>query len=67
MPLDEIRAVVEAGDARTVHRLLALHRERLEERLAEQQRNLGVLERYLIERAKAMARSDPGPVPTRVA
>jgi hypothetical protein len=49
MPAAEIRAVVGAADAQTVHRYLELHRERLEGRLAEQCRLLTGLERSLIE------------------
>ena len=51
MPLDEIRAVVEADDPRIVHRYLSLHRERLEELAAEQRRTLEDLERLLVAEA----------------
>jgi hypothetical protein len=40
MPSREIRAVLEASDPLVAHRLLELHRERLEEWLEEQQRLL---------------------------
>jgi DNA-binding transcriptional MerR regulator len=50
MPAAEIRAVLDAADAETVHRYLELHRERLEERLAEQCHLLIDLERSLAER-----------------
>ena len=50
MPAEEIRAVLDAEDAQTVHRYLELHRERLEERLAEQRRLVIDLERSLTER-----------------
>jgi hypothetical protein len=50
MPAAEIRAVIEAADAETVHRYLELHRERLQERLAQQFRLLIDLERSLTER-----------------
>jgi hypothetical protein len=49
MPPAEIRAVIYATDAETVHRYLELHRERLEERLAEQCRVLNDVERSLAE------------------
>jgi hypothetical protein len=47
MPPEEIRAVLAAEDPVVVRRLLELHRERLEERTAEQRRQLLVLERML--------------------
>jgi DNA-binding transcriptional MerR regulator len=47
MPLREIRAVLTADDPRIVRRHLELHRERLEERLAEQRALLDSLERTL--------------------
>ena len=47
MPAEEIRAVLAAEDPVVVHRLLELHRERLEERTAEQRRQLVSLERSL--------------------
>jgi DNA-binding transcriptional MerR regulator len=49
MPTAEIRAVVSAGDPEIVRRYLELHRERLEERVAEQRRTLASLERALTE------------------
>lgn len=49
MPREEIRAVLAAHDPETVRRYLELHRERLEERLAEQRRTLADLERFLTE------------------
>lgn len=49
MPSEEIRAVLAAHDPETVRRYLELHRERLEERLAEQRRTLADLERFLTE------------------
>lgn len=51
MPPEEIRAVLEAYDPETVRRYLELHRERLEERLAERRRTLALLERSLVEAA----------------
>jgi ABC-type Fe2+-enterobactin transport system substrate-binding protein len=50
MPAEEIPAVIGAADAETVHRFLELHRERLQERLAEQCLLLIDLERSLMER-----------------
>ena len=47
MPLPEIRAVLSAEDPAVVRRHLELHRERLEERLAEQRALLASLERAL--------------------
>lgn len=49
MPGEEIRAVLAAHDPETVRRYLELHRERLEERLAEQRRTLADVERFLTE------------------
>jgi hypothetical protein len=49
MPREEIRAVLSADDAEIVRRYLELHRERLEERLAERQRVLVALEGSLID------------------
>lgn len=47
MPIEEIRVVLTADDPVVVHRYLELHHERLDERLAEQRRNLASLERSL--------------------
>jgi DNA-binding transcriptional MerR regulator len=47
MPSDEIRAVLEADDPVLVHRHLELHRERLAEKLADQQQALVRLDRLL--------------------
>jgi len=44
MPLDEIRAVFESDDPELVHKHLLVHRERLAERLAVQERALAYLE-----------------------
>ena len=49
MPLDEIRAVLETDDPELVHKQLVVHRERLAERLAAQERTLAYLE-SLIQR-----------------
>jgi hypothetical protein len=49
MPAEEIRAVLSADDPATVRRFLELHRERLEEGVAEHRRRLASLERCLIE------------------
>ena len=47
MPAAELQAIKRAQDPMIVRRYLELHRERLEERLAEQVRTLGRLERQL--------------------
>jgi len=44
MPEDEIRWVLTADDPAVVHMILELHRERLEEELAERRKALGELE-----------------------
>jgi hypothetical protein len=49
MPPHEVRAVLAADDPEIVRRFLELHRERLEEEVAERRRTLATLERYLIE------------------
>ena len=51
MPEDEIRWVLTAGDPAVIHITLELHRERLEEGLAERRNALGDLEARLTERA----------------
>jgi len=48
MPEDEIRWVLTANDPAVVHMILELHRERLEEELAERRKALGELEAWLI-------------------
>jgi hypothetical protein len=48
MPADEIRWVLTAEDPAVVHMILELHRERLEEELAERRKALGELERDLV-------------------
>jgi len=53
MPPEEIRAVLAAEDPVVVHRLLELHRERLEERIAEQRRLLTRLEGSLARSARS--------------
>jgi DNA-binding transcriptional MerR regulator len=50
MPPQEIRAVVAADDPLVVRRLLELHRERLGERLEEQQRLVASIEQSLASR-----------------
>ncbi len=52
MPPEEIREVLAAGDPVTVHRHLELHRERLDEQLAEEQRTVSSLERILTDLGK---------------
>ena len=49
MPPEEMRAVLTADDPETVRRFLELHKERLEEEVAERKRTLATLERCLIE------------------
>ncbi len=49
MPPEGVRAVLGAGDPETVRRLLELHREWLQERLAEQGRALALVGRALAE------------------
>jgi hypothetical protein len=49
MPPDEISAVLGADNPEIVRRYMELHRERLEERLAEQLRALTGLERLLVQ------------------
>lgn len=53
MPLDEIRAILEADDPALAHKQLEIHRERLTERLAAQERMLAYLE-WLIERREGI-------------
>ena len=48
MPPEEIRAVVTAEDPVIVRRYLELHRERLDEWVAQQRRIIGTIERWLI-------------------
>ena len=48
MPSEEIRAVLAADDPAIVRRYLELHRERMEEWLAEERRILGSLEEALV-------------------
>ena len=53
MPLDEIRSILETDDPELVHKQLVVHRERLAERLAVQERTLAYLE-SLIQRKKGI-------------
>jgi hypothetical protein len=50
MPPDEIRWVLTAEDPGIVHMILELHRERLDEELAERRKALGEVEACLAER-----------------
>jgi hypothetical protein len=52
MPEDEIRWVLTADDPAVVHMIMELHRERLEEEVAERRAALGELEAWLSERAR---------------
>ena len=47
MPSDEIRWVLTAEDPAVIHMILELHRERLEEELAERRKTLSELEAQL--------------------
>ena len=49
MPSDEVDAVLGAPDARTVHRYLELHRERLAERLDADRLAVDLVERILAD------------------
>ena len=53
MPLDEIRALLETDDPELVHKQLVVHRERLAEQLAAQERTLAYLE-ALIQRKEGI-------------
>jgi effector-binding domain-containing protein len=53
MPLDEIRAILETDDPVLIHKQLVVHRERLAERLAAQERTLAYLE-SLIQRKEGI-------------
>ena len=57
MPPTEIAAILEAETGQSVRQHLELHRERLEEHLADQRRTLARLERLLISRASGTATS----------
>lgn len=59
MPSEEIRAVLTAEHPTTVRRFLELHRERMEERLAEERRSLLSLEEALI--GPRRGKEPPGP------
>ena len=48
MPAGEIRAVLSTDDPLVVHRVLELHGERLDERVAELRGRLRSLERFLV-------------------
>jgi len=53
MPLDEIRAVLDQDDPELVHKRLLVHRDRLADRLATQERTLAYLE-TLIQRKEGI-------------
>ena len=53
MPLDEIRTILKTDDPELVHKQLVVHRERLAERLAAQERTLAYLE-ALIQRKEGI-------------
>lgn len=54
MPLDEIRAILEADDSDLVHKQLVAHRERLTDRLAAQERTLAYLETLIQRKERIM-------------
>jgi effector-binding domain-containing protein len=54
MPLEEIRAVLDADNDELVHKTLVAHRERLAERLATQERMLAFLETLIQREGKIM-------------
>ena len=54
MPLDEIRAILEADDPDLVHKQLVAHRERLTDRLAAQERTLAYLETLIQRKERIM-------------
>jgi hypothetical protein len=56
MPEDEIRWVLTAHDPAVVHMILELHREWLEEELAERRQALGELDAWLTERMEPTGR-----------
>jgi len=51
MPPDEIRWILSTDDPAVIHMILELHRERLDEELAERRQALGELEAWLTKRA----------------
>jgi hypothetical protein len=53
MPPEEIRAVLAPGDPAIARRLLELHRERLEERLADERHTVDRIERSILTSAEA--------------
>ncbi len=53
MPEDEIRWVLTADDPAVVHMILELHRERLEEELAERRKALAELEARVVASSRA--------------
>jgi effector-binding domain-containing protein len=57
MPLDEIRVILETDDPELVHKQLVMHRERLADRLAAQERTLAYLE-TLIHRKEGITPYD---------
>ncbi len=61
MPRGEIHAVLFAEDPELVRRYLALHLERLEERLSDQRRALEAVERILGSAAERRAQSGEEP------
>jgi hypothetical protein len=53
MPEDEIRWVLTADDPAVVHMIVELHRERLEEELAERRKALAELEARVVASSRA--------------
>jgi hypothetical protein len=60
MPPDEVAAIVAADQPLIVHAYIELHRERLEERFANQVRILERLERILTRRSWSLPLPGPG-------
>jgi hypothetical protein len=56
MPSEEIGAILSSDDPAVVRRYLEVHRERLEEGVANQQLMLGLLEPLLVARSHAAGR-----------
>jgi hypothetical protein len=61
MPRAEIRAILAADDPGVVRRYLELHRERLEEELADRRRILVSVERSLTDALREPVRGPAGP------
>jgi DNA-binding transcriptional MerR regulator len=60
MPAKEVREILNTNDGELIRRHLELHRERLDERLADERRAVADLERDLIEAAGAQSHAARG-------